>query len=168
MSTTTRSMTPRQISRRRALPNPLLGDGRNSSFSHTPMKGAGFFSSSWWPISGDRSEKKMRTRPSYGLAREPGGFLEGATPTLAATVATRFAAEAKVLMSVRQGRQRISLCRSPDVDTPVPLKGWALLLRTPRPLEKSYKKGRHRVGDEMGAAKLDAVSESTLQHTRRV
>lgn len=71
-------------------------------------------------------------------------------------------------MSVRQGRQRISLCRSPDVDTPVPLKGWALLLRTPRPLEKSYKKGRHRVGDEMGAAKLNGVSESTLQHTRRV
>ena len=92
MSTTTRSRRPRRISRRRALPNPVLDDGRNSSFSHTPMKGAGFFSSSWWRIPGDRSEKKMRTRPSYGLAREPGGFLEGATPTVAATVATLLAA----------------------------------------------------------------------------
>jgi hypothetical protein len=76
MSTTTRSRRPRRISRRRALPNPVLGDGRNSSVSHTPMKGAGFFSSSWRRIPVERSEKKLRTRPSYGFAREPGDFLE--------------------------------------------------------------------------------------------
>jgi hypothetical protein len=76
MSTTTRSRRPRRISRRRALPNPVLGDGRNSSVSHTPMKGAGFFSSSWRRIPGERSEKKLRTRPSYGFAREPGDFFE--------------------------------------------------------------------------------------------
>src|SRR5829696_3433087 len=49
-----------------------------------------------------------------------------------------------------------------DRSRPRPPKGCVLLLRTPRPLEKSYKKGRHRVGGEMTTAKIGGVLGSTL------